>query len=271
MEYLVNAWNGFITGNTLYEIGSGQEPRRDFAYIEVPAGTGQYAWIDYNNDGIPQLNEFVIALFADQAKYIRVYTPSSQYVKANYTQLNYSITLSPRSLIKNSANKNFIGRFNLQSAMQTFKKAISSGKLLFSPFKGSVQDTSLLNVNFTLSNTLSFNRYSAAWGIDITNLINNSKTLLTYGTESRQQNQWTVHGRINFARAYSFELIQKTGTNNLFTPAFGNQKLCTERVFRQSRSLPISQAQNSELLQDMNIPAKPTRFYMATSAPTAMH
>ena len=225
-EYTINEWKGFLKGNVLYELGAGQEPKLSFTYVEVPAGQGQYAWIDYNKDNIPQLNEFVVALFPDQAKYIRVYTPTSEYIKANYTQFNYAFSISPKELAETMHNKkwkNFITRFNLQSSLQTYKKQLSQGNPTYNPLKGNVNDTALLNYNYILNNTISFNRYSTSWGVDVTDLINHNRSLLTYGTETSEFKEWTIKGRFNFLKSYTFELLQKAGHNNLFTPSFDNR------------------------------------------------
>lgn len=233
VEYIINEWNGFVTGNTLYEIGSGQEQKKDFSYIEVQAGRGQYTWNDYNGDGIQQLNEFELAQFQDQAKFIRVYTPTNVFIKANYTQLNYSLLLSPRALanrIKNKHFKNIITRFNLQSALQTGKKILAQGNPEFNPFNGKIADTALISLTKIFSNTLSFNRFSSSWGVDISNVINFSKSLLTYGFESRQLNEWTIRGRINIKRIYTFEFLQKFSDNNLLTPSFNNRNYALSTI-----------------------------------------
>ncbi len=237
-EYVVNEFSGFITGNVLYEAGAGQEQRRDFSYIEVPAGRGEYTWNDYNSDGVPQLNEFEVALFPDQAKYIRVFTPTNQFVKANYTQFNYSFSINPRALTSHFKRKKFadlIGRFNLQSTLQTAKKELSNGLVEFNPFKGAINDTSLITLSNIFTNTFSFNRFSSKWGMDISNARNFNKALLTYGFESRKFSNWTMKGRVNFARLYTFETILRFGYQSLFTPGFNNRNYDIQNISSEPR------------------------------------
>ena len=165
-------------------------------------------------------------MFRDQAKYIRVYTPVNEYIKADYTQLNYALSITPQVLaasVKNKIWKNFITKLSLQSSLQSFKKQLAQGGPQFNPFKGNISDTALLNLSYILNNTLSFNRFSTSWGIDVTNLLNYNKALLTYGDEKNQFKEWTVKGRVNFFKVYTFELIQKIGSANLFTPSFNNR------------------------------------------------
>ncbi len=225
-EYVMNEWKGLLTGNLLYEVGAGQEQRRDFAYLEVPAGTGQYAWNDYNSDGVQQLNEFELAAFPDQAKFIRIFTPTNDFIKANYVTFNYSFTINPRSILSSPDIKGinkFISKLILITSLQTNKKSIAKGSFEFNPFKYGISDTALVTLNTTLLNTISFNRFNSKWGVDFTNLRNNGKSLLTYGYETRKLNNWLVKWRWNVSRSILLTLNGKRGSNSLFTPQFANR------------------------------------------------
>jgi len=232
LEYMVNEWKGLVTGNMLYETGSGQEQKRDYSYLEVPAGQGQYTWIDYNGDGIPQLNEFELALFQDQAKYIRIYTPTNEYIRANYNTFNYSFTLNPRAVI-NAATatgmKKMLTKINLQSSLQVSKKEVASGIVQLNPFKLPLSDTSLITLTSVFVNTFSFNRYSTSWGFDVSNTRNSGKSLLTYGLESRALNEWSLRNRWNISRSLQLSVLSKTGSNQLRTSSFDNRNYYLEQ------------------------------------------
>ena len=225
-EYNVNAWKGLVTGSFLYELGSGQEQKREYTYIEVPAGQGEYTWNDYNGNGIPELNEFEIAVYPDQKKYIRVFTPTNDYVKANYVQFNYSVDVNPRAVIKstnNSSLRKFISKMNTSSILQINKKDISSGIFQFNPFSNNLVDTTLISLNSFLSNTLYYNRTSTHWGLDVTHRLSNNKSLLTYGFESRRLRDLTLRGRLNLNRKISTTLVNKYIRDELNTPKFSNR------------------------------------------------
>ncbi len=224
-EYLINEWKGLLNGNVLYEVGTGQEQKRDFTYVEVPPGQGEYTWNDYNGNGIPELNEFELSQFQDQAKYIRIFTPTNDYIKANYLQFNYSFVINPRSRIDLSKAKGFqkiLSRLYFQSSLQLYKKE-NAESIEFNPFAITWQDTSLIVLNQVFSNSFSFNRFSSVWGMDINNIRSNNKAFLTYGYESRRIRDWNIKGRWNITRSFLLELVGKKNENQLLTPNFDNR------------------------------------------------
>ncbi len=218
-EYIVNEVKGMITGTVLYEVGSGQEQKRSYSYISVPAGTGQYAWIDLNSDGVEQLNEFVLAQYPDQAKYIRVFTPTNDFVKANYSTINYSFILNPRMLLGGHAKgwKKIWSNIYLQSSLQLTQKEQAVGFIELNPFKEPLNDTALITRNSVFSNSFSFNKLNAKWGFDLSNNRNSSKALLTYGYQTQSLQDWNLRTRWNISRSFLFTSIFRTGTTSLLT------------------------------------------------------
>lgn len=219
-EYLMNMAKGAVIGNVLYEAGAGQEQQRDYSYVEVPAGRGEFTWIDYNNDAIPQLNEFELAQFPDQAKYIKIFTPTNQFVKAAYNTFNFSLVLSPANIWRrdSSSFKRFLSKWNAQTSLQTSNKKEDDGGFQLNPFSGSITDTNLIFLNTNIANTLSYNRFSTKWGADIAQVRNSIKALLTYGFETRTVNDYSLRLRKNLGKYFTVLLSGKTGDNALTTP-----------------------------------------------------
>jgi len=231
IEYNTNIWKGGINGNVLYELGTGQEPRRDFTYLEVPPGQGVYTWIDYNNDGIQQLNEFELARFPDQAKFIRVFTPTTQFIKANYLQFNYSVTVNPRAAInlaKAKGIEKLLTRVYFQSALQISQKNIADGIATFNPFENPFNDSTLITLSQLFSNTFSFNRFSTIWGLDINNIRSSGRAFLSFGFETRKLNDWTMKGRFNIGKKFTIDMIARKLVNELLTPEFNNRNFRVE-------------------------------------------
>jgi hypothetical protein len=124
IEYNPKYFKGLITSSIFYETGYGLQNKQEFYYLQVSPGQGQYAWIDYNGNGIKELNEFEISKFSDQAQYIRIYTPTNQYVKVLQNQLSISLSIRPSTVFRSSkgALMKFANRWILQTAMQLDNK-----------------------------------------------------------------------------------------------------------------------------------------------------
>ena len=217
IEYNFKAWKNALQWSTFYEVGSGLEQKREFLYIQVNSGQGIYTWIDYNEDGIKDLNEFEIAQFVDQADYIRVFVPSNTYVNTYSNEFNQSFYWRPERIwAKKKGFLGFMSRFSDQARFRVNKKtnSIDDGNI-FNPFENKVADSALISTNAFIRNALFFNRTSSIFAAGYNYQQNQSKTLLASGFDSRTSSYNELNLRWNMTRKFALILIGQQGVKQV--------------------------------------------------------
>ncbi|HZH87437.1 MAG TPA: hypothetical protein VFD77_08970 [Brumimicrobium sp.] len=212
VDYRLNLWKNALSASTFYEFGSGLEVKKEFLYIEVNAGQGVYTWIDYNNDGVKDLNEFEIAQYQDQAKYIRVFTPSNEYVRTYSNEFNQTLFWRPERLWsgKDGVLK-LLSRLSNQTRFRVNKKMGTQSFETYNPIARNIADTSLISFNSTIRNTLYFNRTNPVFGADYTFSETASKSLLANGFDAKKISFNAVAMRWNLLKNFTLKINTEQG------------------------------------------------------------
>ncbi|MBP6824970.1 MAG: hypothetical protein KA165_00285 [Saprospiraceae bacterium] len=223
-DYSLAVWKNALNFTTGYEIGSGQSPKVEFTYLAVNPGDGVYTWVDRNRDSILQVDEMEIAVFQDQANYVRIAVTTADYIRTNNVLLNQTLRLEPRFLWVSSKRKwqRLLSRFSTQSNLQINRRTYAGARYVspWNPFQLSLPDSALVTVTSSVRNALFVNRANPSWDMSIAWSDNQSQVVLTTGFERRRNMERTLHGRLNLGRQWSTEadasLIEKTSDNQAF-------------------------------------------------------
>ena len=215
-------FDDFITLGTVYETSSGNIARQDYVYVKTEPGFGFYTWIDYNENGIQEFNEFEIAQFQDQAAYLRVPLPNLRYLPTQRAKINQSFTINANQWSDKNDIKKILSHFYNQSflAVENEQERVGNSFNL-NPFD--FDKDKLIGLNFSFRNSLYFNR----------NLQKNSVTY-SYGTSKNKQ-QYLIGNQENklvfhqleyqhkFAAFWLFDVLGKVAKNDLSTENFNNR------------------------------------------------
>jgi len=227
VDYTLSAWRNALNFTTGYELGSGQSPKLEFNYLAVNPGEGQYTWVDRNRDSILQVDEMEIAVFQDQANFVRVAVSTTDYIRTNNVLLNQNLRLDPRLLWASAPRgwRRFLSRISTQSTLQINRRtyADAEGVSAWNPFLFRIADTALVTVAATIRNTLFINRAHPAWDASLGQGDNRSQIALTTGFEQRRVRDYTLHGRVNLSQRWSAEADVTRSDKSTDNQAFDNR------------------------------------------------
>ncbi len=214
MLYNTRFYDQFIQLSTAYENTSGSIAQQEFTYLEVEPGQGVYVWNDYNLNGIQELEEFEIAPFPDQAKYLRVFLPNQVFLRTHQNKFSQSVTLNPLQWQNETGFKKIASYFYNQTSYLTERKIQRSGSNFdLNPFSSS--DENLLGLNTNFRNSLFYNRGKQKHSVTYTYLNSRTRNLLSVGSQENKNSSHQLQYLHLFAKSWLVNLSGKTISTNL--------------------------------------------------------
>ena len=213
IEYGLLLAKGAVNTNIQYELGAGREPRIEYTYLQVQPGEGIFKWVDYNNNGIQEQNEFELTSFSDEGNFIRVLNPTTQYDAVDMTQYNQSLSLTPRVVWNNKKGiKGFIARFSTITSLQIERKVFrGAGKSPFNPFVFNEAEQSLVALGSLARNSVFFNKSSSVYSLEYTFQDNRRKTNQVNGFETVTLREHLGRARWNVIQPLTLLVTYTTG------------------------------------------------------------
>jgi len=215
-------FNNFINFNTVYETSSGNIPRQEYVYIKTEPGQGYYTWIDYNNNGVKEFNEFEIAIYKDQAEYLRVALPNLTFIITQRAKWQQLFTINPSQWSNKTGFKKVLSHFYNQTnfMIDNEQKRINNSFNL-NPFD--IDASKLLGLNFSLRNSLYLNKNLNKYSVIFTYATSKNKHLYTIGS---QENNTKLH-QLEFSHKLNnfwiFNFKVNTSKDEVNTENFTNQ------------------------------------------------
>jgi hypothetical protein len=213
--YVFSFFRNAISGNSGYEIGSGQEAKILYIYQKTDPGLGQFFWNDRNEDGLISADEIETPAFTDQANVLRVILPTNDFVRTNNVSFLQSLRLEPRAAwAKPTKKQRFLGRFSTQTEWQILRKVRANAPEVsaWNPFQlQNLPDSILVTVNSGLRNVFFINRSNPIWDFQIEQKDNRSQLNLASGFEKRRTAEFGSRGRITFHKKWTLILQAAKG------------------------------------------------------------
>ena len=225
--YTQKLFNNFLNLNTSYETNSGSIAQQEFTYLEVEPGQGQYTWIDYNANGVQELNEFEVAQFQDEGRFVRILLPNQNFVRTNQTRFSQQITLNFQQWRNASGLKKIASKFYNQTSLLLDKKWRKEGSaLVLNPF---LENTSLLlGEHTTFRNILFFNRSLQKFTTSYHFTKNSSKDFNVMGLQEQSSLLHELKFIHKFQQSWLLSLTQNLNASERFSDLFQNRNFDIE-------------------------------------------
>lgn len=197
-----------LRSNFSFATGNSRELRREFIYLPVSTGEGTHTWRDINEDGVQDLNEFFEAINPDERNYVKIFTPTDDYITSFQTFYLHTIDARlPASWRSQGGVKQFTSKFSANINFNVnFKTTSDKYSDRLNPFNVDLDDENLVSAQDGQRYTLFFNRNGRGFAGDFTYQSSDNKQLLVQGFETREKWEWISNAKVDLSAEYTLRL-----------------------------------------------------------------
>lgn len=203
-----------LRSNFSYSTGNSRELRREFIYLPVATGEGTHTWRDSNGDGVQDLNEFFEAINADERNYVKIFTPTDDYITSFQTFYLHTIDARfPANWRNQGGVKQFASKLSTNINFNiNYKTTSNAYNDRLNPFIIQLSDDELISAQNGKRYTVFYNRNGRGFAGDFTYQTSDNKQLLVQGFETREKNEWVSNAKVDLSAEYTFRVTTTLGT-----------------------------------------------------------
>ncbi|MFY0600477.1 MAG: hypothetical protein JXR03_12470 [Cyclobacteriaceae bacterium] len=195
-------WNGtflnkHVRQNFSYSTANTRELRREFIFITVPTGEGTHTWRDENEDGLQDLNEFYEAINIDERNYIKIFTPTDEYISAFQSTWQHGLDVKlPKRWRSEGGIVGELSKLSFNTNVQlNYKSTDNNLANRLTPFRQRLKDVAVISAQNRKRYSVFYNRNGSGLAFDFNRNANERKSLLTNGFEIRKRQNWSSNVR----------------------------------------------------------------------------
>ena len=222
LTYKQQLFNQFINLQTDYQNTSGNIPQQDYTYVETDTGQGFYTWVDYNENGLQELDEFEVAQYADQANFLRIALPNIKYIPTQEARLQQSVQINLSKWASQKGIKKALSHwYNQLHILAQNNKKRSENLLNINPFD--LTNSNVLNMHYNLRNSLVFNRGKAYFTTSYVYTNSKQKIVQSFGSQEKKLEMHQILFQHKIQENWQFGFTAEQAQNNTDSESFANR------------------------------------------------
>ncbi len=207
LDYNLTLLKGGIRSTTSYLVGSGQELKREFEFVQVERGEGNYIWVDANQDNVQDIAEFISDTQSDTANFVIVTIFNNEFIRTNANTLTQSLRINASKFTdaKKSKFQDYLSRLSWVSNLKLNQKTQrTSDATDIQFFNFNVLDPNIVRYDESWNNNLFINRGKKNWDLQLGHRKFTNKFTQITGLETKQIQEYNSKLRLSPAKRIDF-------------------------------------------------------------------